>query len=566
MLKIKQLEQHRKVLKDLSENPELRLSKKWRMDNLYWIVTKDGEKEVFIMNGAQRHFFETYLDIPKPYHRHVILKSRQLGFTTLIDLYILDEILFKPNKEGLIIAHKLEDAKEIFDRKIDFTIRNMVNELKDAMFKIQRNSAKKIQVVIDWGEEQGSTSSLAVSVSGRSGTFHLVHVSEYAKLCVMFPQRAIEVITGTFPSVPLDGFIFMESTAEGMGGSFYDMFQSNWHTRDKITPMLSRVKFLPHFYNWTWDEMEMKKITEDIPVSEMDVGEIDWAEYQQEHNLTNRQITYYYMKWLQLEKKVNSLRQEYPTTAEEAFVNSGQMYYSTTRVVNMLNVAENGIKGEIHKGVDGKTIFQPVSSGDMEIYEQPQKGVQYIIGGDTSEGLAHGDAQVAYVINASTEKCAGVYSSQVPPDEFADALYDIGMYFNYALLAVEVNKDGLWVNDALDKKGYTNIYYRKVLDDITKNVTKYFGWKTTSSTRPFMLAALRAVFLRLKDGFAKSLLQEMLTFVRNEKGKAEAMSGKHDDVIMAASVAYAVLQERGKQILEASPQELSHMKRIFGEK
>ncbi len=259
-----------KVVEELSKNPKLRLDKLWRMNNLYWIVTRDGTKEVFKMNRAQLDFFSRYLHRPNPYYRHCILKARQLGFTTFIDIYILDEILFNTNKEGLVIAHKVEDAREIFDRKIDFALRNMAEEIKDAMFKLQRNSAKKIQVILDYGPEAGSTSSVQVSVSGRSGSYHYVHVSEFAKMCVMFPKRADEVETGTFPAVAFDGFIFIESTAEGMAGRFYEIFQEGWMTREKTTPQLSRVKFLSHFYNWQWDDMEMKKVTECIPVADMD--------------------------------------------------------------------------------------------------------------------------------------------------------------------------------------------------------------------------------------------------------------------------------------------------------
>src|SRR6185295_4737965 len=109
------LEHNDKVTEALVQDPELIKNKRWRMDNLYWIITKDGKKVPFQMNRAQLHFFENYLSIPgKIYHRHVVLKARQLGFTTFIDLFILDEILFNTNKEGLIIAHKVQDATEIF--------------------------------------------------------------------------------------------------------------------------------------------------------------------------------------------------------------------------------------------------------------------------------------------------------------------------------------------------------------------------------------------------------------------------------------------------------------------
>lgn len=567
-----QKEHHDKIVKELTANPDLIQDKLWRMANLYWIITKDGTKELFSMNRAQLHFFENYLSKPGfIFHRHIILKSRQLGFTTFIDLYILDEILFNTNREAIIIAHKVGDATEIFDRKIDFAIRNMADDVKGAFFRLQRNSAKKIQVVVDYGPDKGSTSSIQVSISGRSGTFFYVHISEFAKMCVMYPKTAAEVETGTFPAVPFDGFIFIESTAEGMAGRFYEMFHDNWVTRETITPMKSRVMFLPHFYNWQYDDMEMKKITENIPVSQMERGEIDFEEYQKEHNLTDKEITYYYMKWIQLGGKnsidsVKKLRQEYPTTPEEAFLSTGQTYFPLAKVFSMLQNSVKGTRGELMSDGNGNIQFHEVSNGSLEIFNKPQTGMRYIIGGDTAEGLAHGDSQVLYIINHKTEECDAIYRSQVPPDEFITEAYKVGKFYNWAIMGIESNKDGLWVNDGLDKLGYLNVYFRKVFDDITKTTTKHFGWKTTSATRPFALVALKAVFLRKASGFPAAILEEMTTFIRNAKGKPEALDGKNDDVIMAASIGYAILQEQGRYIeVNSKAQSKSVLQSIFGE-
>ncbi|HUT62484.1 MAG TPA: hypothetical protein VMZ04_00875 [Anaerolineae bacterium] len=560
-----------KIVEILTANPDLIKDQTWRLNNLYWIISKDGDKQVFTMNRAQKHFYENYLDVPRPYHRHVILKSRQLGFTTFIDLFILDEILFTTNKEGIIIAHKVQDATEIFDKKIDFAVRNMADDVKGAFFNINRSSSRKIQIIVDYGPDKGATSTISVSVSGRSGTYHLVHISEFAKMCMAYPKRADEVETGTFPAVPFDGFIFIESTAEGMAGRFYEIFQENWNNRERITPQLSQVQFLPHFYNWQYDEMEMKKIYENVPTNRMEECEIDWAEYQQEHNLTDKEITYYYMKWLQFGGRtgtdaVKKLKQEYPTTPEEAFLSTGQNYFPTAKIASLLLKTEPGTKGELVNNDKGDPLFQQHSAGRLEVFKKPEVGTRYVIGGDTAEGLAHGDAQVLYVINHKTEECDALYRSQVAPDELATDAYNLGKYYNWAILGIEVNKDGLWVNDALEKMGYINLYYRKVFDDITQKITKFFGWKTTGSTRPFALAALKAVFLRKDSGFPAALLNEMFTFVRNVKGKPEAMDKKHDDVVMAAAIGYAVLQEQGRYIDDSTAGEgFSHMAAIFGE-
>ena len=103
-----------------------------------------------------------------------------------------------------------------------------------------------------------------------------------------------------------------------MAGRFYEIFQQNWLNRENITAQLSQVQFLPHFYNWQYDDMEMKKIYECVPTSKMEVCEIDWQSYKEEHNLSDKEITYYYMKWLQFGGKnspdaIKSLMQEYPT-------------------------------------------------------------------------------------------------------------------------------------------------------------------------------------------------------------------------------------------------------------
>ncbi len=569
-----QKEHNARIIAELSANPDLIASKRWRMNNLYWIITKSGTKVLFTMNRAQTHFFENFLNPDDPikyFYRHVILKARQLGFTTFIDLWILDEILFNTNRDALVIAHTITDATEIFDKKIDYAIRNMSEEVKGASFKLVRNSAKKIQVVVDYGPEKGSTSGIQVSNSGRSGTYFYVHISEFAKLCMLYPQRAKEVETGTFPAVPFDGNIFIESTAEGMAGRFYELFNEGWPTRSGITPMKSRVMFLPHFYNWQYDDSEMEKITDVIPTSQMEMCEIDWSEYKNEHSLSDKEITYYYMKWLQMGGKnstdaVHKLHQEYPTTPEEAFLSTGQTYFPTAKVFSQMQTVKAGTRGELTVNEKGDVTFLEHSSGSLEIFEKPQKGMRYVIGGDTSEGLAHGDKQVLYVLSHKTEKCVAVYRSNVPPDEFIGVAYNVGKFYNWALLAIESNKDGLWVNDGLDKMGYINLYYRKIFDDITKNVTKFFGWKTTSATRPFSLAALKAVFLRLTDGFPLAILTEMVTFLRNAKGRPEALAGKYDDVVMAASIAYAVLQEQGKYVdTSSTAQDFSMGRAMFGE-
>lgn len=511
------------IIELLKANPALLRDKLWRLENLYVIATKHDGKRIFKLTRAQRHFLENMRK------RNIILKSRQLGFSTLITLWILDEVLFKVNREALAIAHVKEGMTDIFDKKAKFAILNFPDEIKN-LFNFKTNSKTRLQV--NFGD--GSISSFGVALSGRSGTYQYVHISEFAKLAKMFPQRAEEVMTGTLPAIPMDGNVFIESTAEGMTGLFYDTYMGAVDNKAKGIESVFAVQFYPHFYNWTWDDMEMDKITEIIPVSQMERGNVDWESYKAGHNLSDKEITYYYLRWLSLNRDIDRLNQEYPTTADEAFVSTGKPYFDNRKVLECKN---NAKEPEYYDVVGGNVVSSYI--GNLMVWEKPKSGTTYVIGGDTAEGLSHGDYSVLSVIDVKTRDIVAIYRAQIPPDEFYAVAIAVGNFYNCALLAIESNKDGLWVNNEIERSGYQNIYYRQKIDDVTKNVSKIFGWRTDRNSRDAVLVELKTVFSD-KHFTQAVLLDEMSNFVRNSRGTPEAMLGKHDDVIMATAIAYMV--------------------------
>lgn len=519
-----QLKQHwDNIVELLKSKPELLQNKIWRLEHLYVINTKSKGKQIFKLTRAQRHFLEHIRN------RNIILKSRQLGFSTLITLWILDETLFKPNKEALAIAHVKEGMTDIFDKKAKFAIMNFPDELK-GIFNFKTNSKTKLTIQFS----DGSQSTFGVALSGRSGTYQYVHISEYAKLSKMFPQRAEEVMSGTLPAVPMDGFVFIESTAEGASGSYYDTYMDALDAKSRGSEALFKVQFYPHFYNWTWDDMELDNITEIIPVSAMQRGNVDWESYQQQHNLSDKEMTYYYMRWLSLKKDVERLNQEYPTTADEAFISTGKPYFDQKKILDCKMMVQE----PEYFDVIGREVVD-VYAGPLMVWKKPQQKRAYVIGGDTAEGLHNGDFSTLTVIDVETREIQAIYKSQIPPDEFYEVCIAVGNWYNTALLAVEVNKDGLWVNNELERNGYTNLYYRQRIDDVTKQVANSFGWRTDRQSRDSMLTELRSVFTDVAFTQAP-LLDEMISFVRNARGKPEAVLGKHDDVIMATAIAYMV--------------------------
>jgi hypothetical protein len=283
--------------------------KYWRMNNLYWITDKNGERVKFLMNAAQRWLWEN------TWHLNVILKARQLGFTTFIDLYILDECIFNSNVEAGIIAHTLPDAKDIFRRKIRFPYENLPEDIRAERECITDNKTE-----IQWGN--GSV--MRVGNTLRSSTLQYLHVSELGKLSAKYPDKAKEVMTGAMNAVGSGNtIIWVESTAEGRGGEFFDLVQrarKNSERGTELTRMDWRFMFFP------WIEAPEYHLDADVPVSQKIREYFQSLEDEHGLTLTQAQKAWYIKKH---DDMGEDMKREYPSTPEEAFEASVEGAYFT---------------------------------------------------------------------------------------------------------------------------------------------------------------------------------------------------------------------------------------------
>ena len=119
------------------------------------------------------------------WHRNVILKARQLGFTTLVCILWLDTALFNENMRCGIIAQDRDAAEVIFRDKVKFAYINLPESLRNQM-PLARDSASELL----FGH---NNSSIRVATSMRSGTIHRLHISEFGKICAKYPDKAKEV-------------------------------------------------------------------------------------------------------------------------------------------------------------------------------------------------------------------------------------------------------------------------------------------------------------------------------------------------------------------------------------
>lgn len=291
----------------------------WRVCSgyLYRIMVKsdDGEGSVvpFVPNRAQRRL------IARLWHRNIILKARQLGFTTLIAILWLDHALFNADQRCGIIAQDREAAEVIFRDKVKLAYDRLPAYLKEK-FPLARDSATELL----FGH---NNSSIRVATSMRSGTIHRLHVSEFGKICAKFPDKAKEVVTGSLPAVPLDGIAIIESTAEGQNGEFYTMTQRAQSLAEaKAELTLRDYRF--HFFAW-WQEPTYR-LNGDVVLTDKDRQYFDEIEAEAGITLDAEQRNWYVAtRDADFSGDAERMWQEYPSTPKEAFqVSTEGTYYA----------------------------------------------------------------------------------------------------------------------------------------------------------------------------------------------------------------------------------------------
>lgn len=182
-------------------------------------------------------------------------------------------------------------------------------------------------------------------------------------------------------------------------------------------------------------------------------------------------------------------------------------------------------------------------NGYINIYKVPDtpKVTKYCIGGDTSgEGS---DYFTAHVLDAATGEQVAVLKHQFDADLYAKQMYCLGMYYKQALIGIEANFDSFPIME-LQRLGYNNQYVREKIDEYTGKTEKRFGFKTTSLTRPTIISRLIEIVREETESINdKDTLEELLTIIRNEKGRIEAPEGGHDDQMMGLAIAHHIREQ-----------------------
>lgn len=483
----------------------------------------------------------------------VILKPRKVGISTFLQARALWRCEFEPNIEALILAHEYAAAKNI--ASISKRYLDLWQPVKnDYRKKIDKLTDKHITWGVDplssrqWGSKMNvSTAGFSSKGSSRGFTYHYVHISEEAHF-----KSESEVSAALAATVPFKE-TYEESTANGIGGMFYDNFMNS---ADIETVMNGSVpenwngKFR-FFFAWYEDpayklpvtpeeEAYIKRTLSDrekqlIDQFKCSIEQLSWRRYKIGSECTSQS---------EMDPE-DYFNQEYPTEPDDAFVTSGANAFSLKPLTEMhvRNGKHPVIQFQGHLSViDGperclrmKTSYDP----SFIVYTDPQPGAQYILGVDTAVGLQHGDNSVISVWHRkshdSMEEVARVISKSTP-DELASMAVYLGEIYNDAFIVPEANPPGNATCLYINKLGYHNVFIRENVEkigEVDKDNSFMYGFITNARTKPLLVSAGqdavrgRKIWIR-----SKTALRQWEIF-RNADGRYMAPEGEKDDCVMA---------------------------------
>lgn len=524
------------------------------IENYIKIRDKKNNIVSLVLNEPQLKYYNVIKEMyrkRKPI-RIIILKARQMGFSTETEAIIFKNVVTHHNYNAGIVAHKEDSTTNLFNMS-----KRMLEYLPEDIKPEQKKSNAK-ELVFNDDQGTGLDSRIKCMTAGgkgigRSDTFTALHLSELA----FWEGDKKATMTGLLQAVPNtpDSMIIIESTANG-----YEYFKEMW---DRA--VAGKSDFYPLFIGWN----ELKEYC--MPYTGFDLTQEE-RELKEQYNLTLEQLTW--RRWCiqnNCSGDINQFKQEYPICPEEAFLSTGNCYFNKENIINRINTApEPLVRGKFTCYYDGIRIrnqkFLEQEEGNIKIYEYPEKRVPYVLGGDTAgEGS---DYFTAHVINNITGKQVAVLKQQYNEIEYVKQVYCLGMFYNCALVGLE-NNFSTYPTQKLMELNYPNQYVRKKEDQYNNKYEKSYGFKTTSITRPYILGLLQEIIHNNTDVIQdKETLREMLTFIVNDKGRAEAEEGYHDDLVMALAISYYI---RGQQDYKKAERESKYrdiqeeIDKIFGE-
>ena len=505
--------------------------------NCLKIRTKEGKLIQFETNFMQKRIdkeIEKQRLQGRPV-RIIVLKYRQGGCSTYVEGKIFHKTQFTELTNSLIIAHKEDASTNLFNMSKLF-----YEELPKAMRPMKRASNAKELIfenpetdIVRKQKNPGLRSKIKIDTAknaeaGRSDTIHNLHASEVA-----FWNDAEKVMISLMQSVPNtpNTMVVLESTANGIGGYFYDMWFRAVNGENEFFPLFFAWFEHPEYRMQPAKDFILTKAEQKLKtLYKLDDEQLAWRRWCIANNCGGDE---------------EKFKQEYPANDIEAFIASGRPVFDVEKLqLRLQQVRGKGVRGDLRNGK-----FEKDAKGRLIIFKHPESGRPYVMGADVAEGVSKGDYSVCQVIDNITGEQVAKWRGHIDPDLLADEEKALAEYYNGALIANEVNNHGLTTVKALEKQGYNFQYKREVIDEITLEKQHKHGFRTDSVTRPVVVDGLRTIVRERSDLVNdEETIREMLTFVFNDENKPEAQAGCHDDCVLAMAIAYKARDQQSMEI------------------
>ena len=451
--------------------------------------------------------------------RAIILKARQQGISTYCAGRVFWKTYFQQHSRSVVMAHDSATSDALFNMSKNL-IRNMKKGLQPQEIT---SNAKEIKIASPAYGDKSAIGSYRLYTAGspeagRGTTPTIAHLSEVA-----FWQHDEKILAGLFQGISQAAGteVILESTANGAQGEFYRLWKG---------AVAGENEYLPIFLPWHITPEYRRTAPEGM---ELDVEE---EKLQEKYGLDNDQL--YWRRLKIAEGGKLKFQQEYPITADEAFIVSGS---------NVFNVEK--LDALIPRPILRTTEWDPASKmfdahreGNLKIYDFPQWEEPYVIGADVALGVGQ-DYSSAVIMNNKHEVCAVYRNNRIDPSYWGELLFYLGRYYNNAFTAVESNSMGIATLQKLDHMGYVNLYKQTKVANVSNEEGERLGFRTTSATKPAIIGNLKNLIdnenIMIPD---PTVIQELKDYVSTDTGKTEAAPGCYDDTVISLAICAEVLR------------------------
>ena len=449
----------------------------------YWMIRHPERGRIkFELRDAQRETIEIWLST----RYSIVLKARQIGFSTLASAYSFWLAFFWPDRFIVMLSRTEREAAKLL-QKSKYGYKMLPVWMRQHGPALLSDNQLKVMFANDSSVESLPSG----NDPARGESVFLVIIDEMA-----FLPNPSEAWASIEPIADVGGRVICLSTANGEGNIFHELWVGSQTNTNRFTGI---------FFPWSAgdrdeDWYEAKK--RDLP---------DWQ-----------------------------LAQEYPSDPDEAFIRSGRPVFDL-EAIRAYEAIEPS-KGYLHKDYGEHNFVFVSNGGELSLWEEPQVGELYVIGADVAEGLGHGDYSSAHVLNVSSGVCVAHWHGHVDADIFGEeVLTALGWWYNSCLVGVEVNNHGLTTVKGLQRAGYRSIFRQRRVGFRTSEISESLGWRTTGITKPLAIDELNG---SMRDGsidiLCSATMGELRTYVRKSNG---TMTGSpHDDRVMSLAIANQMLK------------------------